>query len=88
MHVVLHSSYLRTIRLISHPLRLLRCCLLQVELTDLQTEIRGAQFVAARAAEEQSAQLKRLMDQSRVDASKTQEMLSQVRCACAGRVQG
>eukprot|EP00879_Flechtneria_rotunda_P014696 GHRR01015357.1.p1 GENE.GHRR01015357.1~~GHRR01015357.1.p1 ORF type:complete len:292 (+),score=92.48 GHRR01015357.1:1374-2249(+) len=48
------------------------------ELTTLQAEIRTATFAAARAAEEQSAQLKRLMDQSRVDASKTQEMLAQV----------
>jgi hypothetical protein len=48
------------------------------ELSHLQGEIRCAQFAAARAAEEQSAQLKRLMDQSKVDASKTQEMLSQV----------
>jgi hypothetical protein len=50
------------------------------QLSSLQGEIRCAQFVAARAAEEQSAQLKRLMDQSKVDASKTQEMLTQVSC--------
>jgi hypothetical protein len=48
------------------------------QLSHLQGEIRCAQFAAARAAEQQSAQLKRLMDQSKVDASKTQEMLSQV----------
>jgi DNA-binding FadR family transcriptional regulator len=51
------------------------------QLSSLQGEIRCAQFAAARAAEEQSAQLKRLMDQSKVDASKTQEMLTQVRYA-------
>jgi len=53
-------------------------CCLQSELLDIQAEIRGASFAAVRAAEEQSAQLKRLMDQSRVDATKTQEMLAQV----------
>ncbi|WIA39971.1 hypothetical protein OEZ86_013401 [Tetradesmus obliquus] len=47
-------------------------------LQTLQGEIRCAQFAAARAAEEQACQLKRLMDQSRVDADKTQEMLTQV----------
>lgn len=51
---------------------------MQTELYDLQTEIRSAQFVATRAAEQQSAELKRLMDQSRVDASKTHDMIAQV----------
>jgi hypothetical protein len=44
----------------------------------IQAELRTASFAAARAAEAQSADLKRLIDQSRVDASKTQEMLGQV----------
>jgi hypothetical protein len=48
----------------------------------MQAEIRKASFAAVRAAEEQSAALKRLMDQSRVDASKTQDMLAQVRLCC------
>jgi len=52
--------------------------LLQAELKELQCEIRAATFVAVRAAEEQSAALKKLMDQSRVDSTKTQEMLAQV----------
>lgn len=59
-------------------LLLLLLFVLQIELKEMQQEIRSATFVSVRAAEEQSAQLKRLMDQSRVDASKTQEMLSQV----------
>ena len=49
----------------------------------MQAEIRNASFAAVRAAEEQSAALKRLMDQSRVDASKTQDMLAQVRLCCS-----
>jgi hypothetical protein len=51
---------------------------LQAELQSIQVDIRSATFTAVRAAEEQSANLKRLMDQSRLDASKTQEMLAQV----------
>lgn len=50
----------------------------QVELQSIQAEIRTAAFTAVRAAEEQSASLKRLMDQSRVDTNKTHEMLEQV----------
>ncbi len=46
----------------------------------MQAEIRTATFATVQAAEEQSSALKRLMDQSRVDASKTQDMLAQV-CA-------
>lgn len=49
-----------------------------IELTQIQQEIRSATFAAVAAAEEQSAALKRLMDQCTVDASKTQEMLQQV----------
>jgi len=56
---------------------------LQAELHSIQAEIRVATFAAVSAAEEQSAALKRLMDQSRVDASKTQEMLEQVGVVCA-----
>jgi hypothetical protein len=52
--------------------------MLQAELQSIQVEIRSATFTAVRAAEEQSANLKRLMDQSRLDAGKTQEMLAQV----------
>ncbi|KAF8062913.1 hypothetical protein HT031_003751 [Scenedesmus sp. PABB004] len=48
------------------------------ELSAIQVDIRAATFCAVRAAEEQSAALKRLMDQSRVDAGKSQEMLAQV----------
>jgi hypothetical protein len=54
--------------------------MLQGELQAMQLEIRTATFATVRAAEEQSAALKRLMDQSRMDTSKTQEMLAQV-CA-------
>ena len=54
------------------------CFLLQANLEKLQAEIRAATFAAVSAAEQQSAALKRLIDQSRVDASKTQEMLEQV----------
>lgn len=52
--------------------------LLQANLEAIQAEIRAATFAAVSAAEQQSAALKRLIDQSRVDASKTQEMLEQV----------
>lgn len=48
------------------------------ELASIQADIRGATFAVARAAEKQSAQLKLLMDQSRVDATKTQDMLAEV----------
>jgi hypothetical protein len=58
----------------------------QTELHEMQVDIRKASFAAVRAAEEQSAALKRLMDQSRVDASKTQDMLAQVRATHALRV--
>lgn len=54
---------------------------LQGELQAMQLEIRTATFATVRAAEEQSAALKRLMDQSRLDTSKTHEMLAQV-CIC------
>jgi hypothetical protein len=60
------------------------CCallvllVLQGELQAMQLEIRTATFANVRAAEEHSAALKRLMDQSRVDTSKTHEMLAQV----------
>jgi predicted DsbA family dithiol-disulfide isomerase len=57
------------------------CSLPQANLEKLQAEIRAATFAAVSAAEQQSAALKRLIDQSRVDTSKTQEMLEQV---CVG----
>lgn len=50
----------------------------QNTITEIQAEMRTAQFRATRAAEQQSAELKRLIDQSKVDASKTQDMLAQV----------
>jgi hypothetical protein len=40
--------------------------------------VRAATFTAVRAAEQQSAALKRLMDQSRADSGKTHEMLEQL----------
>jgi hypothetical protein len=52
--------------------------MLQMDLQSLQREIYTATFAAARAAEQQSAQLKRLMDQGKVDSTKTHEMLEQV----------
>eukprot|EP00775_Hariotina_reticulata_P012538 gene12538-12671_t len=48
-----------------------------MDLQSLQREIYTATFAAARAAEQQSAQLKRLMDQSKVDSTKTHQMLEQ-----------
>ncbi len=58
----------------------LRCAYacVQVELKQLQGDLLRAQWSATRAAEEQAASLKRLADQSAVDASKSHQMLAEV----------
>jgi hypothetical protein len=45
-------------------------------MNDLLHDMRGAQYKAAREAQVQSARLTRLMDQSRLDAGKTHDMLA------------
>lgn len=45
----------------------------------MQSDLLRAQWSATRAAEEQAASLKRLADQSAVDASKSHQMLAEVR---------
>lgn len=53
-------------------------CVSQAEIRDITNDIRKTSFSAVRAAEQQGAQLKRLMDMSSRDNSKTHDMLEQV----------